>query len=101
MVNGNLLWHINGVALYLLFPQVEPEFRNVGLIFVEEGARRTARKTLGAGKRTNNKLNAHTIPDTNPGALVAGKASALANAPSLLPPPNHQKTLKLQNCELL
>ena len=95
MVNGNLLWHINGVALYLLFPQVEPEFRNVGLIFVEEGARRTARKTLGAGKRTNNKLNPHTNPDTNHGRIGGREGERSRQCAIPAPPSQPPKNLKV------
>ena len=51
-----------------------------------EENRRTGRKTLGAGTRTNNKLNPHvtTGPGIEPG-LQRWEASALITAPSLLP----------------
>ena len=50
-----------------------------------EENRRTRRKTLGAGTRTNNKLNPHVTP--GPGIEPGPQwweASALTNAPSLL-----------------
>ena len=52
-----------------------------------EENRRTRRKTLGAGKRTNNKLNPHVAP--GPGIEPGPQwweASALTTAPSLAPP---------------
>ena len=51
-----------------------------------EENRRTRRKTLGAGKRTNNKLNPHVTPGPGiePGPQ-RWEASALTTAPSLLP----------------
>ena len=51
-----------------------------------EENRRTRRKTLGAGRRTNNKLNPHVAP--GPGIEPGPQwweASALTTAPSLLP----------------
>ena len=51
-----------------------------------EENRRTRRKTLGAGTRTNNKLNPHVTPGPGiePGPQ-RWEASALTTAPSLLP----------------
>ena len=51
-----------------------------------EENRRTRRKTLGAGTRTNNKLNPHVTPGPGiePGPQ-RWEASALPTAPSLLP----------------
>ena len=54
-----------------------------------EENRSTRRKTLGAGTRTNNKLNPHMTPSLGiePGPHW-WEASALTTAPSLLPHPN-------------
>ena len=51
-----------------------------------EENRRTRRKTLGAGTRTNNKLNPHVTPGPGiePGPQ-RWEASALTTAPSLFP----------------
>ena len=59
--------------------QVELEFGNVGVC----GGRKTGvpgEKTLGAGTRTNNKLNPHMTP--SPAGPHWWEASALATAPS-------------------
>ena len=61
-----------------------------------EENRRTRRKTLGAGTRTNNKLNPHVTP--GPGIEPGPQwweASALTTAPSLLP--NGSKTSSYRN----
>ena len=65
--------------------QIELEFENVG--FWGEGKTGVPReKPLGAGKRTNNKLNPHRAPrpGIEPG-LHWWEVSALTTAPSLLP----------------
>ena len=54
------------------------------LVFEERGNRSTRRKTLGAGTRTNNKLNPTPSPGIEPGPHW-WEASALATAPSLQP----------------
>ena len=60
---------------------------NLGCWFLwREENRRTRRKTLGAGTRTNNKLNSHVKPGPGiePGPQ-RWEASVLTTAPSLLP----------------
>ena len=81
--NGNLQWHFHGVALHPLF-RIELEFGV--LVFVEGGKLENPEKTLGAGTRTNNKLNPHVTsgPGIEPGPQW-WEASALTTAPSLLP----------------
>ena len=61
------------------------EFGNAGFLRREENWS-TWRKTLGAGTRTNNKLNPHMMPRSGiePGPQW-WEASALTTAPSLLP----------------
>ena len=83
-MDGNFI----GTSIDWLFVhcfQVEFEFRNV-VYFVEGGQLEYPEKPLGAGTRTNNKLNPHMT--STPG-IEAGpnwwEASALTTAPSLLP----------------
>ena len=81
-------WNFSGTSTDWLFGhcfQVEFEFGNVGLLWREENWS-TRRKTLGAGTRTNNKLNPHL-------ALTGGieprphwwETHTLTTVPSLLP----------------
>ena len=64
--------------------QIELVFRSVD--FCGGRNRRTRRKTLGAGMRTNNKLNPHMTsgPGIDPGPHW-WEASALTTVPTLLP----------------
>ena len=78
----------SGISTWWLFIhcfQIELEFRNVDILWREEKLR-TRRKTLGAGTRTNNKLNTHVTPGPGiePGPQRR-EASALTTATSLLP----------------
>ena len=65
--------------------RVELEFGE--FVFVEGGKPENPEKTLGAGTRTNNKLNPHVTPGPGiePGPQ-RWEASALTTAPSLFPP---------------
>ena len=84
---GFFYWILRGCSSIHCF-QVELEFGNVGFCGAGEENRSTRGKTLGAGTRTNNKLNPHMTP--RPG-IEPGQhwweASALTTAPSLLPAP--------------